>query len=458
MAIESFRPNTIKINSIILENYAGDKRQDISELMITLDIFESIYTNTITGTITIKDSNELIQFFPIIGREYISIDAILPGLEENKNWTLSHFRVYKVSDRVLNSDKVQTYTLWFTSEETIVNSNIRVTKSWNNSTVDKIVKDIFSNDLKSKKKLKVSNTIIPQVYIAPSWYPFKVINYLAKSRAINSNNLADFMFFESISEDGKETVFNFVSLSELTKQEPIAKFTYQPLNMAGGDLYKITNVESITFQKDIDYLDLKLKGLYNQTNVYYDPIRKRTVTEKIDYKDIYEKTSDFKMGSWTPVVDEEFTTGTTNIFMVNEFPLMISSNKGINNIKNKTSEAKPRRSDDQYIKENNIYENSLMTEKVFAKRSVLMAEFDMFKVNLNGVSGNYLLYSVGRTVNFEKPHIVNDRDKTASNTNSNEDKLLSGKYLITRNRHRIVKEKGNFEYKNYIEISKNSFN
>lgn len=309
------------------------------------------------------------------------------------------------------------------------------------------------------KKLNISTkTLGNQTYIAPAWRPLEVINWLTENRAINKNNLADYMFFESFSSDAKKTEFNFLSLSELTKQSPVAKFTYEPMNISQEKpTLKLSNVESISIQKDLDSLRLKLKGLYNQTNIYFDPVRKKYVTEKIKYKDIYDKTSEYKFGKISPILDEDFDPGVTSFIMVNEFPISISANKGINNIITKSVEKKPKQMDEEYMRKNGNSENSYMLEKVLKIRAVLMTEFEMFKVNLEGVSGNYLKYGVGKVVEFEKPHIVNNRDVTFESTGTLQDTLLSGNYLITKIRHVIRRTQGNFEYKNYIEISKNSF-
>lgn len=461
MPSESFRLNTIHINSVFITNYNGSTSQNLIDMVLELNIFESIYSNIIVGTITLIDSNDLMQFLPIIGKESISIDCILPGEDESNNWIIENFQIYKVSDRKIQSDKVQHYTLWFCSPEFIINSKTRVTKSWNNKTVDQIVKDIFDNNLKynSDKKLNIpTKTLGNQTYISPAWRPLEVINWLCENRSINNNNLADYMFFESFTSDYKDTQFNFVSISELTQQSPVAKFTYEPMNLVSNiDKLKLHNVEDISFQKDIDTLRLKLNGLYNQTIIYYDPIRKKTVTEKIKYKDIFEKTSQFKFGNLTPILDEDFTPDVTSVLMVNEFPISVSANKGINDIIIKSVEKSPKRIDEEYIKKNGVSENSYMLEKILKIRNVLMTEFEMFKVNLNGVSGNYKLYGVGKVVEFEKPNIVNNRDKTFQDTGNVNDSLLSGNYLITKIRHKIVRTNSNFEYKNYIEISKNSF-
>jgi hypothetical protein len=458
---DSFRLNTIVMNSVWLSNYNSSSEVQIADMVTEINIFESIYSNIIVGNITIVDSNDLIQFFPIIGKESIIIDMVLPGEDANNNWVIENFQIYKISDRKIESDKVQHYTLWFASPEYIVNSKTRVTKSWNNKTIDQIVQDIFDKNLKytNDKKLNIpTKTLGNQTYIAPAWRPLEVINWLCENRTINQNNLADYMFFETFTEDYKDTQYNFVSLSELTKKNPVAKFTYEPMNLySGKNKLKLHNVEDISFQRDIDTLRLNLKGLYNQVLIYYDPVRKKTVTEKISYKDIFEKTSDYKFGKLTPILDSDFTPDVTSVLMVNEFPINISSNKGINNIITKSVEKTPKRIDEEYIKKNGSSENSYMVEKIKKIRDVLMAEFEMFKVNLNGVSGNYRIYGVGKVVEFEKPHIVNNRDEVFKETGAINDTLLSGNYLITKLRHRIVRLESKFEYKNYIEISKNSF-
>ena len=52
---------------------SGGIRVDLSATTIQLDLFEEIYTNGITGTITVADTNGIIQNAQVIGQDYFCL-------------------------------------------------------------------------------------------------------------------------------------------------------------------------------------------------------------------------------------------------------------------------------------------------------------------------------------------------------------------------------------------------
>lgn len=453
---EGFIKNTINITEFTLRTSDGSGSVEISEYISSFDLYESIYTNTLTGTIDILDTMDMVQKLPIIGAEILNFEFNIPGIDTP--WIMEDLQVYKISDRKIINDKVQQYKLWFTSRESISNIQTRLTKSWKGKGADTIIKDILTNSLKSKKTLDSDSTVGMLLYIAPTCFPFQSINYICQKKAINGK-CADFLFFESLNTDGLGSKFNFKSLSTLVKKSPVATLRYEPQTVKGfNEDVDPFNVEGITFFKDKDRLSDNLNGLSNQTIIYYDVLRKKYVTQKLNYYDLYKETEDKKMGTTPSVFDAEFNPGTVSFYFVNTFPTKISSDKGINSNNPRGVENKPNRKSVEYISKYGEEEFAYMTEQVAPRRRVQIAEFEQFKVHLNGVSGNYLLFTVGNVVNFQKPHIDGERDVEAESSGLTEDVLFSGNYLIVRNRHHIVKKGGrNFEYKNFLEISRNTY-
>ena len=53
---------------------------DISKVVVEINIFEDIFSNSLTGSIIITDTNNLADNMPIIGQEYISLKVVTPSL------------------------------------------------------------------------------------------------------------------------------------------------------------------------------------------------------------------------------------------------------------------------------------------------------------------------------------------------------------------------------------------
>ena len=57
---------------------------EISSNIVEINLFESIFSSSLTGSIIIADTNNLTDNLPIIGQEYISIKIVTPGLDKKE--------------------------------------------------------------------------------------------------------------------------------------------------------------------------------------------------------------------------------------------------------------------------------------------------------------------------------------------------------------------------------------
>lgn len=462
MSDNTFISNSIKVNSILLTNYRGEIL-DITQMATEINIYESIYVNSIVGTVDIVDSNELLNFFPIIGEEYISLDILLPGFDDSCNFELNKYRIYKISDREIKSDKIQTYKLWFTSIEMIRNTEIKSCKAWKEEVTSKMVKDIFRS-IGSSKVLEVEQTVGLHNYISTNITPYEAINYLASHRSINLNKLSDYVFFESLDINNRTTKYNFKSLGTLCfSQESIAEFTYHPtmVNSDIGNNVLPYNIENISFKKGFDILEGKSNGLYNQTYIYYDMLRKRYVFQKNTYEDIFSETRNFKLelekSNKMFVNNSNSPSEYLKFVYVSEFPSRISTSKEVNNILNKGIESSARRSSNEYISTSIEDVMSNLHEKTLYRRDVLLQEFETNKIYINDISGSYK-YTIGSIITLNKPNIVINKSNIVEKYGDNNDIFISGRYIIVKSRHRMTRNMGlNWWYKNYLEVSKNTY-
>ena len=63
----------IKVNDIVLRSVNIDKEFSITGLVDSFNLFENVFTNTLTGNLQIGDTANLISNFPIVGHEEIVI-------------------------------------------------------------------------------------------------------------------------------------------------------------------------------------------------------------------------------------------------------------------------------------------------------------------------------------------------------------------------------------------------
>ena len=141
-----------KLQEILLHGPTGTI--DIKELMVELNVYESIYANSIYGNIVIADVANHIQNMPIIGQEMLQFKFSTDDNPENEeiDFTTHFARIYKVSDQVRTAERQQVYTLHFTSQEAITNQKERLKQAYEGTT-DQIVQRILEDILQTKKRM-----------------------------------------------------------------------------------------------------------------------------------------------------------------------------------------------------------------------------------------------------------------------------------------------------------------
>ena len=195
----------------------------LNSLMMQLSLFENIFSPTMSGYITLLDTNSVVLNLPIIGQEYLSFKiktASFGGKEKTKiiDYTENLFSIYKIDKRLM-ADKAEAIVLHFASPEMIRNNRTRVSKSYTNS-IDKIVIDVLQNEryLNSKKDLFIDETTGVRKVVAPNSLPFTFIQKLASESISREHGSPYFMFYEN--KDG----IHFRSLDSLYSQSVTTEY------------------------------------------------------------------------------------------------------------------------------------------------------------------------------------------------------------------------------------------
>ena len=189
-------------SAVTLYNYKGDKI-DITDNVISIDVFESIKNSTLTGTITFGDVNSIVERLPVIGKEFVEFKLRTPVQYNGEyggeiNAVKHKFFVYKISVLEQTTPRNQLVQLAFTSVELLKNNRIRVSQAFDGS-YDKAVQQIFKSDnlLNSTKPLFLERTRLSQKVVVPNLRPIDAINMFAGRALSTMSNSASFHFFET---------------------------------------------------------------------------------------------------------------------------------------------------------------------------------------------------------------------------------------------------------------------
>jgi hypothetical protein len=264
--------------------------QDITGQVITVQVYEDLFSPFITGSLIIEESLDLVNLFPFIGEEYLELEIRTPTLDKNN--IKGTFYIYKMSNRELLGDRSVVYQLHFISIEAISDLNKKISKTFTGKVsdlVEKFVTDKYDG-MESIKPFNIEPTINSTKYTSNYWTPVQNIMYLADA-AINVNKTPDYVFFEN--RDG----FYFVSLESLYSNSVFQEFTYDKYtrdDLPGGG--SVRNVQedykriiSISIPTAFDYIDRIRSGMLSSKLITYDTTKKTYTTKNYNMLSRFEQ-------------------------------------------------------------------------------------------------------------------------------------------------------------------------
>lgn len=381
--------------------------KDVKFIVQDFNIYESIYNATISGDITIKDSNNELTQLALCGNEYLYIEfQKQEGLEPYAKF----FRIYKVSDAKLHNLNTLVYTIHFASEEFILNQQLRISKSYKGFYNFQAVADILLNYLNvNSERVFLEQTVNTlKHYIVPNSRPFEAISTLA-AFSLNPNLTSAFTFFETYSG------FKFTSLEGLYNRGPVKTLNIFPQNIKDGDYDTTASPNSISHFEIPQLFDMA--QLINSGGVASSMLKMDLVNQS------------YEIARSNPVDITPFTT--------------LNDHLPFNNVTNRFNGTLIDGS--SYVRYFNSYDDPLV-DKWLLQRANQFALLHNNRMNVL-IAGDTSL-EAGDVVYVDFPYFqpLNDNEETLI------DPYKAGNYLIVSLRHRIADNK----YVTYLELCKDS--
>lgn len=187
----------VELQELILISSSGTTI-DLTELVININMYESVFSHAMSGNILIADTNNLAVNLPIIGQEYLRVKLNTPSLDEQSiDYSENVFVVYKINKREAEG-LMQVLELQFTSPEMLKSNRVRVSKSYTN-TIDNIAEDLLTNSkyVDSKKDLFIEPTSGIRRIVVPNLHPYDILRRLATESISKENTSPHYLFFEN---------------------------------------------------------------------------------------------------------------------------------------------------------------------------------------------------------------------------------------------------------------------
>ena len=195
-------PGRYRLNAVELSSnlYGNEGRTDvIGGLVGEINIYENIFSDSVTGNVVISDSGNLPSNFPIVGHENVLIDMVNPDIEieTGEGHFKFKYKVSNISQQSNDAEGVTSYLLNFQSEEVFTNLKTSISKSYTGSTISEYVKSIYGEYVDSDKGIEVEPTKNVYNFVIPNWKPFKTINWMAQRAIGEDSNGSNYLFFEN---------------------------------------------------------------------------------------------------------------------------------------------------------------------------------------------------------------------------------------------------------------------
>ena len=396
----------------------------LNSLMIQLVLFEDIFSATMSGQITLIDTNSIVLNLPIIGQEYLSFKIKTASLGGegcdpygNKgiiDYTENVFSIYKIDTRIMEGQS-EVIILHFTSSEMMRNNRTRISKSYTNS-IDKIVIDVLQNEryLNSKKDLFIEGTTGVRKFVVPNSQPFTFIQKLASEAISEKHGSPYFLFYEN--KDG----IHFRSLDGLYNQPIIAEYNTGKFFHRSGTVIRDV----------LDEYSRPINHQIVQSNDMLSNVRGGLLGANLITHNIYSKKADRKYYGYFENFGDYGRLGNNPIYndnKIDESGNTVGSFTDANIHLHSTS--KVGENDAQHYTDvttapyhPNKIENSLLHRQ--AKLLELRKGISL-NLEVHGITN----IAVGETINFEMLVVGETHGKSKA------DPYYSGRYLITQLRH-----------------------
>ena len=401
---------------------------DLSLVWQHISIFEDIKLNYIRGEITIVDTQNLPETIPIIGNERIQIEFKTPS--EDSSAAVYVGQVINVKSRLQVNQGSQLYVIEFISTEFVRNHQLKFSKAYQQMLISDIVQDIYNQYLKpvSNKSISIVPTLNMESKVVPNFSPMKTINWLTKwARSPVYRSGASYIFFEN------QYGYYFGPIESLIDPDvyknPVATY-YRNIVHAQTDETKDINIGfyTVTDMKNnvANHLGNIKKGLYASSMQTHDIVRRTIEHSKLNYFDVFPEIQHLNNNK-------------------SKFDTQIFNDIGIGEYSDSYQVLNPN----HYAAfDDNIDSNrSDVTQLI---RNSQLRQYDSIEMEIT-IPGDSQR-TIGEVIELRLPAIG------LSSLEGNEDKYLSGNFLILALRHDISRpdQSGRITHSSQMVVSKDT--
>jgi len=410
--------------------------------LVELNLFEDIYSPTITGKVVVSDALGIIGNFRLNGTEFIQIG--LKKAAQSETAIIRNFRVFSITNRSTNPNNAyESYVIEFCSEEFMFSEQYRISKAYKNTKISDIISDILVNYVQvgnvgndGTKNIYIQPTYGVYDFVLPNKKIFETINWLSNYARTQDNIGADLLFYET------NRGYFFQSLQTLYQQPSYQTYYYNPKNISTEIKDQVVNVIDFEVLNFFDTLDAINNGFFANKTITFDVMtRTKRTNNMFSYDNYFSKSKNLNP---YPLTNQYQNRRGDAMYQV-----MDGTDLEMGALRLASSNSKQKLNSRVIASEGGAdnVANDIFIETYLKNRVSQIGLINYMRLKVT-VPGDHQL-TVGTVVNFLTYGVggTNEHDERKP------DPFYSGNYLITAIRHKLDKD---LRYITVMELSKES--
>jgi|SaaInlV_100m_DNA_2_1039680.scaffolds.fasta_scaffold01915_3 hypothetical protein len=445
----------VTINSVTLQSasFFGGAPYNLVPHIREINIYESLFSNALTANITLDESINLPEKFPIVGEERVMFDISIPGMTQkfDDGTSLANelpMYVHKTSNRKLTAPQSQALSLELVSTAYMKNIHSRISKAYCDKKPNQIAWDIYTKYLHLARW--TSGIFEPcfklEQCVIPNWSPYKALNWLAgRATSFKNPECANYVFYETMSGSHFRSIDSMIVKDSmlLLSMEPAATDPHKVEYLAN----QVVKCDSIDLVHQPEMVKNINRGCYASKLITHDIVTKKITQHSYDLFKSWKKTAHLNKIPPVLFAPREIT----NINSVSFGPLSDKdkNNKAygssLNNFHDSVVLFSPKHNQMYANNPGHEYDNEVENWRLQRNSQMTLFDGTKFYVQMGGLP----LLRVGMCVDI---HMMSP--EAYRKHEHSEDEVLSGKCMITALKHTITQIGGNQEYKMVLELCK----
>jgi hypothetical protein len=270
---------------------------NILPYVLKIDLYESIFDNTISGIVTMMENVGLTEVIPIVGVETIGLVFQVDNVDGTDAMTFNRvFRVIGLKNQAFPRHDFRLYELHLATSEFVQSISKRICRAFHDVSCVDAVQNILANDLgvTDPTRVEIEPTYSTVDVVIPNYTPLMAINYFAMLAQTTTGKLeSNFLFYETMLGG-----FHFKSISAMI-QAGLDAPTLPIFNVDSGSITSapevlqsdvMQNVMKVHQEQGFDLLfDIASGGLRSRL-VHFDFLARKFHDHEEDSR--YTKTFD----------------------------------------------------------------------------------------------------------------------------------------------------------------------